>query len=48
VGGVFEALGDPVRQLILELPVVGEQPTGALVTARQSRLPISQSAVSTH
>lgn len=46
--GVFEALGDPVRRLILELLAAGEQPTGALVTALQSRMPISQPAVSQH
>lgn len=46
--GVFEALGDPVRRLILELLAAGEQPTGSLVTAVQSRTPISQPAVSQH
>jgi DNA-binding transcriptional ArsR family regulator len=48
VGGVFEALGEPVRRLILELLAAGEQPVGPLVTALQSRLPISQPAVSQH
>jgi DNA-binding transcriptional ArsR family regulator len=48
VHGVFEALGDPVRRLILELLTVGEQTTGSLVTALQSRMPISQPAVSQH
>ena len=46
--GVFEALGDPVRRLILELLAAGEQPTGSLVTALQSLTPISQPAVSQH
>ena len=46
--GVFEALGDPVRRLILELLAAGEQTTGSLVTALRSRLPISQPAVSQH
>src|ERR1700749_380436 len=44
--GVFEALGEPVRRLILELLAAGEQPVGPLVTALQSRMPISQPAVS--
>jgi DNA-binding transcriptional ArsR family regulator len=48
VHGVFEALGDPVRRAILELLAAGEQPTGALVAALQSRLAISQPAVSQH
>jgi DNA-binding transcriptional ArsR family regulator len=48
LNGVFEALGDPVRRLILELLAVGEQPTGSLVAALQSRMPISQPAVSQH
>ena len=46
--GVFEALGDPVRRLILDLLAAGEQTTGSLVTALQSRMPISQPAVSQH
>ena len=46
--GVFEALGDPVRRLILELLAAGEQPTGSLVAAVQSRGPMSQPAVSQH
>jgi DNA-binding transcriptional ArsR family regulator len=46
--GVFEALGEPVRRLILELLAAGEQPVGPLVTALRSRLPISQPAVSQH
>jgi DNA-binding transcriptional ArsR family regulator len=48
VSGVFEALGEPVRRLILEILAAGEQPVGPLVTALQSRLPISQPAVSQH
>jgi DNA-binding transcriptional ArsR family regulator len=46
--GVFEALGDPVRRLILELLADGEQTAGSLVAALQSRIPISQPAVSQH
>ncbi len=45
---VFDALGEPVRRLILELLAAGEQPVGPLVTALQSRMPISQPAVSQH
>jgi DNA-binding transcriptional ArsR family regulator len=45
---VFEALGEPVRRHILELLAAGEQPVGPLVTALQSRMPISQPAVSQH
>ena len=48
MSGVFEALGEPVRRLILEHLAAGEQPVGPLVTALQSRLPISQPAVSQH
>jgi DNA-binding transcriptional ArsR family regulator len=48
VHGIFEALGDPVRRLILELLAAGEQPTGSLVTTLQSWMPISQPAVSQH
>jgi DNA-binding transcriptional ArsR family regulator len=46
--GIFEALGEPARRLILELLAAGEQPAGELVTALQSRMPISQPAVSQH
>ena len=46
--GVFEALGDPVRRLILQLLAPAEQPAGVLVAAVQARLPISQPAVSQH
>ena len=46
--GVFDALGEPVRRLILELLAGGEQPVGPLVTALQSRIRISQPAVSQH
>ena len=45
---VFEALGDPVRRLILELLAAGDQPAGSLAAALQSRTPISQPAVSQH
>jgi DNA-binding transcriptional ArsR family regulator len=46
--GVFDALGEPVRRLILELLAAGEQPVSPLVTALQSRMAISQPAVSQH
>jgi DNA-binding transcriptional ArsR family regulator len=48
VRGVFEALGEPVRRLILELLAAGEQPVGQLVAALRTRMPISQPAVSQH
>jgi DNA-binding transcriptional ArsR family regulator len=46
--GVFEALGDPVRRRLMELLAPGEQPAGALVTALQARVRITQPAVSQH
>jgi DNA-binding transcriptional ArsR family regulator len=48
MNGVFEALGEPVRRLILELLAAGEQSVGPLVAALQTRMPISQPAVSQH
>jgi DNA-binding transcriptional ArsR family regulator len=48
VKGVFEALGEPVRRTILELLTAGEQPAGSIVAALQSRMSISQPAVSQH
>lgn len=45
---MFEALGEPVRRLILELLAPGEQPVTGLVTALGSRMRISQPAVSQH
>jgi DNA-binding transcriptional ArsR family regulator len=45
---IFEALGDPVRRLILELLAAGEQPAGQIVTAVQGITPISQPGVSLH
>jgi DNA-binding transcriptional ArsR family regulator len=48
VDGVFAALGEPVRRLILELLAAGEQPAGAIVAALQDRTPMSQPAVSQH
>lgn len=48
MNGVFEALGEPARRLLLELLSAGEQPAGALVAALQSRMPMSQPAVSQH
>ena len=46
--GIFEALGDETRRLILELLTAGEQPAGAVVGALQARAPISQPTVSQH
>ena len=46
--GVFEALGDPVRRIVLELLAGGEQPAGGIVALLQPRAPISQPAVSQH
>src|SRR5882672_7194654 len=46
--GIFEALGEHDRRLLLELLAAGEQPAGELVTALQSRMPMSQPAVSQH
>jgi DNA-binding transcriptional ArsR family regulator len=48
VEGVFEALGEPVRRTILELLTAGDQPAGTIVAALQSRMSISQPAVSQH
>jgi DNA-binding transcriptional ArsR family regulator len=48
VPGVFEALGDPVRRLILELLAAAEHPAGSLVAELQARTPISQPAISQH
>ena len=48
MAGVFEALGEPVRRLILELLAEGEQPAGGVVAALQAQVPISQPAVSQH
>jgi DNA-binding transcriptional ArsR family regulator len=46
--GVFEALGDPVRRLLVETLAIGEQPAGLLVAAAQDRFGISQPAASQH
>ena len=46
--GVFEALGDATRRQILEFLSAGEQPAGAVVAELQSRMTISQPAVSQH
>lgn len=48
MAGVFEALGDPVRRLILQQLARAEQPAGSVVAAVQQQLPISQPAVSQH
>lgn len=45
---VFEALGDPVRRVIVRLVAAGEQPAGALVEGVQRVHPISQPSVSQH
>lgn len=45
---VFDALGEPTRRLILELLAAGERRVNELVTALQTRGPISQPAVSQH
>jgi len=46
--GVFEALGDPVRRLMVETLALGEQPAGLLVSTAQGRFGISQPAASQH
>jgi len=48
VDPIFEALGDPVRRLILRLVSTGEQPAGALVEGVQRVQTISQPSVSQH
>ena len=45
---VFDALGDVTRRQIIEVLAAGEQPVGAVVEAMQSRMSISQPAVSQH
>lgn len=45
---VFEALGDPVRRLLVQLASAGEQTAGALVEGVQRVYPISQPSVSQH
>jgi DNA-binding transcriptional ArsR family regulator len=45
---VFEALGDPVRRLLVQLAAVGEQPAGSLVDGVQRVHTISQPSVSQH
>lgn len=47
-GGVFDALGDPVRRRILELLDDGERPAGAVVEALRAEFGISQPATSQH
>jgi DNA-binding transcriptional ArsR family regulator len=46
--GTFEALGDPVRRLIVEALADGEQPAGVLVAAARARFGISQPGASQH
>lgn len=46
--GVFEALGDPVRRLMVETLAIGEQPAGLLVATVRARFGISQPAGSQH
>lgn len=45
---VFEALGDPVRRVILQLVAGGERSAGALAEEIRGHIPISQPAVSQH
>lgn len=45
---VFEALGDPVRRLLVQLAAAGEQPAGSLVEGVQRVHTISQPSVSQH
>lgn len=45
---IFDALGDPVRRMILLLASAGEQPAGAIVEGVQRVQPISQPSVSQH
>lgn len=45
---VLEALGDPVRRLLVQLASTGEQPAGALVDGVQRVHTISQPSVSQH
>ncbi|WP_149359449.1 ArsR/SmtB family transcription factor [Lolliginicoccus suaedae] len=47
-GGVFEALGDPVRRIILATLADGERSVGGLVAKVRGHAPISQPAVSQH
>ena len=47
-GPVFEALGDPVRRLLVQLAAAGEQPAGSLVEGVQRVHTISQPSVSQH
>ncbi|GAA3615186.1 metalloregulator ArsR/SmtB family transcription factor [Microlunatus ginsengisoli] len=46
--GVFEALADPVRRLMVESLATGEQPAGDLVALARARFGISQPAGSQH
>ena len=46
--GAFEALGDPVRRLMVEALAIGEQPAGSLVAVARGRFGISQPAASQH
>ena len=45
---VFEALGDPVPRLLVQLAAAGEQPAGSLVEGVQRAHTISQPSVSQH
>lgn len=48
VGPIFDALGDPVRRMILLLASAGEQPAGSIVEGVQRVQTISQPSVSQH
>ncbi|KHL11105.1 DNA-binding transcriptional ArsR family regulator [Mumia flava] len=47
-GALFDALGDPVRRVVLGLVSAGETPAGEIVAAVQQHAPMSQPAVSQH
>ncbi|CAM5791487.1 ArsR/SmtB family transcription factor [Cellulomonas persica] len=44
----LDALGDPVRRLLVRLVAAGERPAGELVRGVQAVRPVSQPAVSQH
>jgi DNA-binding transcriptional ArsR family regulator len=48
MSGLFEALGDATRRLVLEVLAAGETSVGEVVVALQGLAPISQPAVSQH
>lgn len=48
MSGIFDALGEPARRVILELLGPTERRVGDIVEGIQSRAPMSQPAVSQH